>query len=313
MDTPPKNNFIFVIIVVIVIIILIVAISNRGDVITHHHAKPHFDQPKNVMRLTASDHITNYTVFKVVMNDHSEETDQDCIETTYKGHEPDLSTTNLVPIAFYNNTASHGTDVVIPLDGLSEQNDPSHLILEGSRTDGRIETIATTTSTLSSKRIYTVTFPAGNYGLPPPDSAESGPFKPIPIISGLKNFNVSVIPGSLLSITNVVVAPIDSGKIDEENFFFLSNPCSNGTCGNVNIFANYTPLLFSSNNNVTYCFRNPNNGSTCVIPNLLMNASFAPKLTGVGFNPFVLLNPITVTLMIESSSLVNPCGTTPCP
>ncbi len=204
-----ENNFIFVIIIVIVVIIIIVAFSNKGDEITHHHAKPHFDQPKNVMRIKTSRHIRNYKVFKVVMNDHSEQTDPE--ETVYKGHEPDLSATNLVQIGAFNNTVAHGTDVAIPLDGEVNNHDPGQLIVEGTTTNGRIDTLATTTSNTSNIRTYTVTFQAGSYRPPIP-----------PLITGIDTFHITIKKGSKVSITNLVISPADTGNIDTNLFSLLS-------------------------------------------------------------------------------------------
>ena len=307
-----KNNFIFII-VVIVIIIIIVAISNRSEEITHHHTKPHFDQPKNVMRITASDHIRTYNVFKVVMNDHSEETDQ-----VFKGHEVDNSTTSLVQIGTIDNTVPHGTTIEIPLDGEPNDQDPASTLVQGVKIDGGIETTPPVTATQSTVRSHTVKFPAGNYGLPPPFPGQdpSIPAPPLPIISDINHFYITINKGSTVSIANVNVMLGDSGKIDEENIFFLGCGLINPpfTCSDPTDYASYGPLPSGLvvNNPSVYCFTE--DGVPCISDVLSKNTSFALKFIGSTNNDFILINDITFDLIIDESSINNnaPCGTKTC-
>ncbi len=280
-----ENNFIFVIIVVIIVIIIIVAISNRGDEITHHHAKPHFNQPKNVMRIKTSKHIRSYKVFKVVMNDHSQ---------VYKGHEVDNSTTKLVQVGEIDNTFPHGTDVTIPLDGEVNDHDPGQIFVEGTTIDGRIDTLATVSFDLSDVRTYTITFSASS---------------PRPLISsfgsglGPNTFHITVKPGSILTFTAPQSLPPGVDVI-------LLN------CGNSDVpcvvedYNTYGPLGPSKkiilNGNIIYCSEN---GDICFNENppLNENVSFGALETSV-------MEEIIFTITIDESQInqKSPCGTTPC-
>ncbi len=298
-----ENNYIFIIIVVIVIIIIIVAISNRSEEITHHHTKPHFDQPKNVMRITASDHIRSWKVFKAVMNDHSEQIDQDVIETSYKGHEPDNSTTNLVQVGEIANTFPHGTDVEIPLIGEGIDHDAGQLTVEGSTTDGRIDTVATVSTNPNMNRIYTVTFPAGDYSNPGQMPV------PIPFISnndgtGPNTFHVTISPGSNISL------PANQGDLSISVSTCGGPPGQKSVCVNSSNYLNYGQLAAnpSFDNIVKYCLVNDSR-VPCSSDSLSMNASF-----NLRFNPLqnsrILEEPTIFQIRIDSTPPLtcgNPC------
>ena len=317
----------FVIIAVIVVIIIIFAISNRGEKITHHHAKPHFDQIKNTVSVTTTRSNAKYEIHKIVSNNHGDLGETDPDEIVYKGHDtdPPATTTSTVLVATMVNTFSNGTKISVPLPGNGLDYDVSSLVVTAPTNDGRIGTTAPVSSNQLDVRPYTVTFPIGNYGTSSP---------PLPTISGLNNWHVSVIPGSIVSITDVNVSPADMNKIDADNFTFLTLQCTvveEGTtffCPNVNDIINYfsvgdprNPVGPISGNNGTFCFLNPDMGmglgNACVIPNLLMNVSFTLTLTGgVGGDQFMMENPITFTLTIDErplSASPPPCGTTNCP
>ena len=316
-----ENNFIFVIVVILVIII-IVAISNRGEEITHHHAKPHFDQPKNVMRIKASKQYINYTVFKLVTNDHSEQTDQDEIETVYKGHEPDNSTTKKVQVGTFVNT-QHGTTVEIPLVGNGIDNDAGQLITVGTKNCGTTDSFTTETSNPIIIREYTVMFPPGNYSPSPDNSPPTPNITNVNSTTGPNMFHITVSPGSNIVVGTPKVFDVDKNKVSG-NFVISCGILGIGVqpvCKDSSKYADYfacpCPTSFTTGTNVTkYCLINPNTFGdpvvSCSSDSLSTNVSFTlnfPNFPNVT-DPFTLIKPVTSIITIDSSpSLgVNPCG-----
>ena len=193
------------------------------------------------------------------------------------------------------------------MTGEVNDHDDGQLVVEGSTTDGRIDTLATVSSNTSPIRQYTVTFPAGDY---------STNARPVPNISSLNTFHVTVSPGSNIFVGD----PVTSSGEDSQRVQSI-DVLSCGTlgfgpavpCVDINDYAGYGPLpAFTTINTTKYCLSNPNPPfDMCSSGTLSVYASFGPRFFQ-DLPPdqlFVLINPVTSIIRIESPSLVtNPCG-----